>query len=235
MALRDILRKDIARREHIEEESKKLIERWKRELKNLPPEGPPMHHYPLPRAGIDFAWGRPTIRDLRLSGVTFVCRYLGGSTDKDLTPDEAENYSGNEIDIVTIWESAAQRAREGYDAGASDARAALRQLGKCRAPEHAVVYFAVDFDASAGETDEYFRGAKDVLGLSRVGVYGGIRVVSHLIANRIVRYGWQTYAWSGGQWSPHAQLRQVQNGVWLGGVAVDRDEAVAADFGQWRV
>ena len=48
-----------------------------------------------------------------------------------------------------------------------------------------------------------------------------------------ITWGWQTYAWSGGQWDSRAQLRQVQNGMTVDGAACDRDEAWASDFGQW--
>ena len=47
--------------------------------------------------------------------------------------------------------------------------------------------------------------------------------------------GWQTYAWSYGQWDARAQLRQVLNSVSVGGSVgcCDKDVAVAADYGQW--
>src|SRR5262249_20698214 len=47
-----------------------------------------------------------------------------------------------------------------------------------------------------------------------------------------ITWGWQTYAWSGGQWDSRAQLRQTQNE--LGGGDLDADEAMTSDYGQWR-
>lgn len=194
------------------------------------------HSKPIPRAGIDFAFGRPSsLSSLRLAGVTFVGRYLGGSPDKDLTLVEAEDYTHADIDIITVFESTAQRSLDGEQAGAEDAKQAERQLRAIGAPSHAAVYFAVDYEyLGQPATLAYLRGAADVLGYERTGVYGSIRIINDALALKIVKYGWQTYAWSHGAWSSRAQLRQTHNNITVAGIACDQDEAVAADFGQWQ-
>ena len=48
----------------------------------------------------------------------------------------------------------------------------------------------------------------------------------------VVSFGWQTYAWSGGQWDNRAQIQQYRNDKLVGGVSVDFDRATSADFGQ---
>ena len=70
-----------------------------------------------------------------------------------------------------------------------------------------------------------------MLGRSRTGAYGGYWVIKRLFDAHKIAWGWQTYAWSGGNWDSRAQLRQIQNGIDNGNE--DKDEAVAADFGQW--
>ena len=74
-----------------------------------------------------------------------------------------------------------------------------------------------------------------VIGVARTGAYGGYYVIQRLFNASKIKWGWQTYAWSGGQWDTRAQVRQVLNGITAAGDAncCDKDEAVAADFGQW--
>ena len=72
-----------------------------------------------------------------------------------------------------------------------------------------------------------------MLGVDRTGAYGGIYVISSLFNAGKIKYGWQTYAWSDGQWDGRAQVRQVENGMTIAGGSCDVDEAIAADFGQW--
>ena len=77
----------------------------------------------------------------------------------------------------------------------------------------------------------YFDGIASVIGKSRTGAYGSYYVIKRLFDGGKIAWGWQTYAWSGGNWDSRAQLRQVQNGLENG--QLDKDQAMAADFGQW--
>lgn len=226
--LRTLLKRDIAHRKSVIVESERLIDRWKHQLDAL--------STPLPRNGIDYAYGTPDLGRLRAEGVTFVCRYLGGDESKDLTRGEADRLEGAGMSIVTVFESTAEAALRGPGAAEVNARIAQEQLSHLKAP-HAVVYFACDWEVKPdqmGNVRSYFATLMLHLGRDRVGVYGGYPVVHELMSLDNVKYGWQTYAWSDGRWSPHAQLRQYQNGVKLAGVECDLDRAVAADFGQWR-
>jgi hypothetical protein len=80
---------------------------------------------------------------------------------------------------------------------------------------------------------DYYLGVASVIGLGRTGAYGGYNTIKYLFDAGVIRWGWQTYAWSAGQWDSRAQLRQVQNGVLIGGVDSDLDESMTGDFGQW--
>lgn len=191
----------------------------------------------VPREGVDYAWGDPGVAAIKRAGKTFVCRYLSHDSSKNLRADEAKALRKAGIDIVTVWETYEGRALAGTQAGINDATEALRQLSVLGAPAGAPVYFAVDFDANSIDllsVGLYLRGAAKVLGLERVGVYGGIRTVRHSLDNGLATYAWQTYAWSGGAWDGRAQLRQYSNGHRINGVAVDYCMAVADDFGQWK-
>jgi hypothetical protein len=184
--------------------------------------------------GLDWAWGNMSAGALLASGISFACRYLSHDPGKNLSRAEAVRLSKAGIDLVVVWETTADRARQGYSAGLTDAKAAWQQAKATGMPDRRPIYFAVDFDGAGPEVADYFRGAAAYLGVSRTGVYAGIRVVNYLFAHGLVAFAWQTYAWSGGQWNGRAQLRQVHNGVRVGGVDSDEDVSVADDFGQWR-
>jgi hypothetical protein len=184
--------------------------------------------------GIDFAW-HPAIDygDVRRQGYTFVCRYLSHTDGKNLHPDEARGWLAAGLSIVLVWESTADRALDGRDAGVQDAKAALAQANACGAPPTAAIYFAVDIDTTVTPAiADYFRGAASVLGVSRVGVYGSYRVVNGCLNAAVARYGWQTYAWSHGRWDARARLRQVRNGVKISGISADLDTATG-EIGAW--
>ncbi len=187
--------------------------------------------------GIDYAWGRPGIPAMKKTGVKFVVRYLSyDRTGKNLSAEEVKALRAAGIDIVVVWESGAARALDGFNAGVSDAREArrlLRKFGVIDVP----IYFAVDFDASASHQariNAYLRGAASVHGRDRTGVYGGYWVVKRVLDAGIVKYAWQTYAWSGGKWDARAHIQQFWNGRRLNGHDVDFDRSTKADFGQWR-
>lgn len=189
--------------------------------------------------GVDYGWGRPGASALKRAGAKFACRYLSHDTSgKNLTRGEADDLSGAGIWLVVVWESAAKRPLDGRSAGVADARDAAAQAKACGMPDDRPIYFAADWDASAGQQDEidaYLDGAASVLGRGRVGLYAGHGPVKRAFDAKKIAYGWQTYAWSGGAWDARAQLRQYSNDHEINGVGVDYDRAVKSDYGQWRV
>lgn len=178
-----------------------------------------------------------SVARLRLAGKKFVARYLappGAVYDwKRLRRSEVLALRAARMGLVCVWESGARRALDGHTAGVADARAAaalLKELGIPNAP----VYFAVDFDASPGEQGAinlYLRGAGVVLGKNRVGIYGGFWPVKRALDAGVCKYGWQTYAWSGGNRDTRAQLYQHRNGQRVAGLSVDLDRTYHADYG----
>jgi hypothetical protein len=189
--------------------------------------------------GVDYAWGRPGVPALRRAGVKFVCRYLSHDTSgKNLDRAEAEQLSAAGIWIVVIWESTASRALAGRAAGAADATDAEKQAKALGQPAGRPIFFAVDFDATAGQQDEihaYLDGAASVLGRDRIGLYAGYGPIKRAFDAEKIAYGWQTYAWSGGRWDTRAHLQQYSNDQKINGVGLDFDRALTADYGQWRI
>lgn len=190
--------------------------------------------------GIDYAWGRPRMTSLHNSGVKFVCRYLAGGSGggKELTHSEASQLSAAGISIVVVWETSAERALSGHAAGVTDAQRALSQARACGMTGNRPIYFACDWDVTSAQqatVNAYLDGAASVLGRNRVGIYGGYWPVSRAMRAGHATWGWQTYAWSAGQWWTGAQLQQYSNGHVIDGVSVDYDRSTATDFGGWHV
>jgi peptidoglycan hydrolase-like protein with peptidoglycan-binding domain len=191
--------------------------------------------------GIDYAFSpHPAPSAVRAYGASFACRYVSSNpandlNGKNLLKAELALLVTAGISVVLVAEEGANRMLAGRSAGIADAQhaeAVVMALGMTGVP----VYFACDFDASPASQaaiDGYLDGAASVIGRDRTGIYGGYYPVKRALDNGSATWAWQTYAWSGGQWDHRAQLRQVQNGIAVGGASCDRDEAQAADFGQW--
>lgn len=184
--------------------------------------------------GVDYSGARPAISTLKSNHIKFVCRYIGSHdytrsrSAKWLSPSEYKSLKAAGLDVVVVFETTAHRADSGREAGVADAKTAVKELAYCALPSNTVVYFAVDFDATVGpKIAGYFQGAASVLGIHRVGVYGGYDVVKSCFDKGLVSWGWQTYAWSNGKWDPRAQIQQYKNGRQL-----DYDRAMKPNYGQ---
>lgn len=189
--------------------------------------------------GVDYAWGRPSVTSLKNAGVIFVCRYLShDTTGKTLDHAEAVRLSNAGIWVVVVWEDTARRALAGWDAGVQDAKEAAKQAKAAGMPPDRPIFFAVDFDASAGQQaaiNAYLDGAASVITKKRTGIYGGYNPVKRALDGEHCTWAWQTYAWSGGKWDPRAQIQQYLNDQTIGGVGLDHNRTTKSDYGQWKV
>jgi len=115
-------------------------------------------------------------------------RYLSpGANPKNLTAVERDQLLAAGLSIGLVWESSASRAGQGFLAGATDARAAETEANALGLPVRCPVFYAVDFDASAGAVAPYFAGVNSVAG-HPVGVYGSANVIEGVAA----AFKWQT-------------------------------------------
>ncbi|MFF4799831.1 peptidoglycan-binding protein [Streptomyces sp. NPDC001351] len=193
--------------------------------------------------GIDYSDASLTASSVAAAGYGFVCRYLSWlPNSKVLTLSEAEALTAANLGIVSNWESDGLQSWQSgvpsdpHSQGAGHATEANRQALANGMPSSRPIYFSVDFDLQPSmysALNSYFDGVASVIGRSRTGAYGGYHVIKELFDNGKITWGWQTYAWSGGNWDSRAQLRQVQNGITVAGKDADLDQAMAADFGQW--
>jgi hypothetical protein len=191
------------------------------------------------RYGVDYSFSRPSPSGLHADGYTFAARYLSWAPNsKNLSAAEAKDLIANGVDVVSNWESSGTSCLSGYSQGVADATEAEKQAVADGMPAGRPIYFSVDFDAQAYQQttiNAYFDGVAAVIGRNRTGAYGGYYLIQRLFNDGKITYGWQTYAWSYGNWDSRAQVRQVQNDITAGGDGncCDKDVAVAADFGQW--
>lgn len=180
--------------------------------------------------GIDIAWARPTVADIQKTGAHWVARYFSQDPTKDLTRGEVQSYPAAGLSIVTVYETTTGRALQGHAAGVSDAQSAMTERATVGLPNTAPIHFAVDMDADWNEVKYYFDGVTSVLGKELTGVYGGFKIAegAHYYG---LKYIWQADAWSGGQWSTWATIKQTGGTVLSGGA--DIDYAEVPDFGQY--
>ncbi len=139
----------------------------------------------------------------------------------------------------------------GYDGGVADAQTALRLHTAAGGPDSAPIFFSVDEDIDLDTWKtlavEWFRGINSVMSVERTGIYGHALSCAWAIGDGVIgqsstpgrRWAWQTRAWSHGEREPTAVLYQSavftasDPAVLLGGIHVDVDDVLSADFGQW--
>ena len=177
---------------------------------------------------------------LKREAVHTVMRYVGQpGLWKDLTHAEAAQLRREGIGVGFVYEASATWMLGSYQAGLEAARAAQAHIRAIGGPHDPFVYFACDFDVQSAHLPAVLAclsGASTVLGQSRVGIYGGLRVVTAALQRGVAAKAWQTLAWSP-SWHPRAVLRQVNiwpHETWGSlGFAYDPDEQLADDVGQW--
>jgi hypothetical protein len=168
-------------------------------------------------------------------GYVFVCRYLVPSGWKMLTKGEAQAISEAGLQIISVFETTADRALGGYAAGTADGASALRAAAAVGQPEGSRIYFAVDFDASAAQMPivvDYIRGCSAATPAFLTGVYGSASVIEAVKAAGACSGFWQTYAWSRGVRADGIHVYQYENDITVNGIRIDRDESYGGE-GWW--
>lgn len=178
-----------------------------------------------------------TAQALAKLGIQFVCRYLVPEKYawKRLTRTEAEAVTASGMQMVSVYETTANRASGGAAAGGPDGVAALAEAKLISQPLGSAIYFAVDYDAQAKDYDaieRYLKAAAAEIPEYNIGVYGSYAVIEEMAKRGAAKHFWQTYAWSGGKKSKLANIYQYQNATTLAGLGVDLDESYGSE-GWW--
>ncbi|WAJ42805.1 DUF1906 domain-containing protein [Mycobacterium sp. Aquia_216] len=177
---------------------------------------------------------------------------------KPITREYADSLRAAGLQIVSNfqygkpgWPATPSDLTRGHDGGVADAQTALQLHAAAGGPNTAPIFFSVDDDIDQNTWNtvavEWFRGINSVLGVSRTGIYGHYNACGWAIRDGVIgnsssaghRWAWQTRSWSHGQREPMAVLYQAivnspsNPGPLLGGINVDVDDVLAADYGQW--
>ncbi|NOV01328.1 DUF1906 domain-containing protein [Paenibacillus sp. LMG 31457] len=170
------------------------------------------------------------------AGYAFVARYLVPSGySKALTRAEAELINKAGINIISVFETTANRALGGRTAGINDGYTAIEVAKQVGQPEGSTIYTAVDFEVTASQMPvvlEYIRGFSEATPKYNTGVYGSYSVIEAAKSVRVCSRYWQTYAWSGGKKSGGIHIYQYKNDITENGIGVDLNEGYEG-FGAW--
>ncbi|MGH3570873.1 MAG: glycoside hydrolase domain-containing protein [Pseudonocardiaceae bacterium] len=194
----------------------------------------------MERKGLDFAGGIPSSTDILARGYDFVVRYTtdGGLElpGKQIFQGELRERFASDISTCLIHETTSDRMLSGFQSGVFDAGYANRHAQSIGFPDWRPIYFAADWDATVTQQaiiDQYLIGAASVIGLERVGVYGGFYVVKRCALNGTAQWFWQTQGWSGGQEWEGNHILQLAQQTTIDGTLCDINIAKQEDFGQW--
>jgi hypothetical protein len=152
----------------------------------------------------------------KANGYEYVCRYLVPTANawKALTKVEAEIIQAAGMKIVSVFETTADRALGGREAGLQDGAIALKCAADVGQPEGSSIYAAVDFAPTPKQMQtviDYIRGFNEATPAYSTGVYGSFDVINAVKGAGAASHFWQTYAWSNGQLAD-CQIFQYQNG-----------------------
>lgn len=186
----------------------------------------------------------PSVAALQAAGKRFVGRYAVNDKSpggRGITRAEYARMVDGGIGVFLYWQTTTSWMLDGYDAGVRGAANAHANILGAGMPVDTPVYFACDFDAAPYQMpaiQECLRGAASIIGLERVGVYGGWSVIEGCYEAQTATWFCQTVAWSGdGQggtrWHPAAHLHQYDtHGNDIDGTDVDLVRATVANYGQ---
>ncbi len=188
--------------------------------------------------GVDYSFARPDPAMMKKRGVKLALRYLwntkyeDGRTNKGIGTVELAALQAQGIQVAFIYEEDGKELQGGFNGGVRVAKAAegfLKGLGLAGYP----IYFNVDYDAPSTDMPNILSaldGIASVIGRDRTGLYSGYGPMKAAFDADKIKWGFQTYAWSGGKWDSRAQVQQWSNGQW--GDSIDFSRAVKAEFGQ---
>lgn len=198
---------------------------------------------------VDFSWSKIPISTAKNLGIKLVMGYMSyDTTGKNLSSSQIRAYHQAGIGVWLGWESDEGRPGLGAAAGTADGRESVNQLRAhfrnlgYRPRNRISVPFAYDTDVTAGyqfaNAVAYCSAAQVVFNQAKInadaGMYGEYDLMNYLYNHGIKKGLFQTYAWSGGQVSPHIALYQYLNNQTLGGASVDLDHIMNAPLvGAW--
>lgn len=191
---------------------------------------------------IDYSFWRPAAG--QLAGVSGVVRYLSSDATKRIEPAELDMLFGAGVGVGLVFEDTANRAEQGANAGHADGLLAAEQMRGLGVPAGRPAYAAVDYDIpdydpastdprrKLGPVGDYLEAFRTAVTPYAAGGYGGYWLVKRALDAGLIRWAWQTVAWSGGLVDHRTSL--YQPGMQVPGMQADLDLAGTRDWGQFR-
>lgn len=183
---------------------------------------------------VDFSWARYTGEQLQAAGVTAVGRYITlAGNGKGITPGELHTFLASGIEVWLNYETGANDATGGANAGTAHARLVNQVLPTLTLPVTTPIYFAVDETITPNAAVAYFQGISAVRPAATNGCYGEGALIDLLVQEGLIAYGWQSGSSSfdgNTHTSPNSAIVQSTEPAPL--PTTDLDVVLKADFGQ---
>ena len=179
---------------------------------------------------------------IKNKGYEFVCRYYGSNgSDKIMgTSESSAIYNAGLKRVVVFQNKHNAYSKFSENIAQNDAASAISQAKK-NGQAYGVIYFAVDYDATAAQVDgnikKHFKVLKNMLNSANysVGVYGSTLVCKKLKNEGIVSKTWLTISsgWGYDETFTNYNIKQTTT-TSIGGISFDKDIASSlSDIGAW--
>lgn len=191
--------------------------------------------------GIDYAYGAPIPgAAIVAAGKKFAWRYAVSDHSppgRGITASEYQDLTAHGIEVGLYWEGHESWMLGGWTAGVSAAQNAQANIVAAGMPESMPCFFAHDIDPEPqhfSDIDDCLAGAASIMGLERIGVYGGWLLMDHCHTKGNAKFFAQTVAWEYGRGvHPSTNIYQYDTDHnWIAGVDVDLVRALTPIYGQ---
>lgn len=184
-----------------------------------------------PKKWADYSGGYPGGAALKAAGFTGVIRYVGiGRSTKRITGAEYRDLVAHGLEVLLVCELDTHDAEGGYNAGVSNARAALADARNLGIPDSVGIAAAADEHLNSAQVAvavQYVRGFHDVLGEARTGAYGFAELVDAVHPTGYAGWTWKCGTGptgAEGSWLTFWQRNVAPTTETVNGVIVDIDD-----------
>lgn len=165
-----------------------------------------------------------------------VVRYGGGSPGPSVTAEQITAIRAKDFDLGFVWETSANRAEDGYQAGRDDALAFNAFLDSLGVPNTVTAFYADDADPRRNlpAVSSYYKGTASTTGRAAggyVGDYAGVPLLDDGVLTKLWLPG--ATSWSYDANNPRANMIQRVGTPWDLGGSYDYSDVITPEWGQW--
>lgn len=198
---------------------------------------------------VDYAGGVPSASAIKNAGHLGAVRYVSDRrpgaqwmVGKPLRKAEADSLSDAGLEVVSNYQFGKGDTadwRGGYAAGVSHAEKGARIHAAAGGPSDRPIYVSIDDNPTAAEfatmIAPYILGWQSVIGAENTGIYANSPTIELASIAGLGQWFWQhNWGTPEGYVHPAAHLHQIRiDKDTVGGVVVDINNVLKADYGQW--